>query len=133
MAAASGKLRGCGCRRVLGGSARNPGRRERGLPDLVAELVTRDVAVGVPGAWRAVVIHTDCPALRAVLGEGPLAVIAAAAPGRIGAERPVPVGAASGVGLGAAKPVRIGQHLERWPALRHGEHKIIVGQAALRA
>src|SRR5690242_4667611 len=89
----------------------HPGRRERWSPDLIAEPVTRDVAVGVADPGRAWVVHPGRPALPTVLGEGVLAVFAPAATGRAGAKSPVPVGAASGVGLSSAEPVRVGQHL----------------------
>jgi hypothetical protein len=103
------------------------GGREGGSPDLIAEPVARDVAVGVPYTRCARVIHPGHPALTAVLGEGVLAVLAPATSGRIGAERPVPIGAVCSVGLGAAEPVWVGKDIKHWSALGHGEHQVVVG------
>src|SRR5215472_6675500 len=99
------------------------GRRERWSPDLVAEPVTRDVAVGIANPGRARVIHPGHPALPPVMGEGIPALLTPAAPSRVGAEGAVPVDAASGVGFGAAETGRVGQRPQRRTTLRHGEYQ----------
>jgi hypothetical protein len=58
--------------------------RERWPPDLVAEPVPRDVAVGITGS--RIVLPGRSPT-RPVLGEGVLAVDAPAASSRLGAQR----------------------------------------------
>lgn len=110
----------------------DPGLRECWLPDLDAEPVAGDVAVGVPGAGPARVIHTERSPLGPISGERALAVPTSATPGRIGAQRSVPVGAPPAFGcvrLRSAERVRIRQHDQLRDSLLHSEDRGVVRQA----